>query len=175
MFNIFIILLVFFSGQTKSFDFNKHKKGAYVPGEVIVKFKDTVSPEAQTKFLTDTETFFDIKRNFKTKKSLVLQFNDAKTNVIEFINEHKSNSDIEYIEPNYKVWISEVPNTGDKYGYQWGLKNTGQTLMEIDGETSPAGSVGIQGTIGKDINIEPLWQKKEQIVALQKLQLLILV
>lgn len=162
MFNIFMIFLMSFGVQAKDLNYKKHKKGAFVPGEVIVKFKDAVDEKAQIKFISKLGVFAN-KKTLNNKIS-ILKLSDAKLNVLDAVKTLKNNPDVEYAEPNYKVWINKMPTKGAKYSNQWGLKNTGQTLTEIYDdddenvlETTPADSVGVTGKRGKDIEIEDLW------------------
>lgn len=131
---------------------------AYVPGELIVKFKDG-------KGLKSIRGF-DLSRNISSSLAVV-QFSN-KSNIQSAIQELKNNENIEYAEPNYIVsTIKEKKSIWEnlqdyrlgekthdpKFGDLWGLINNGNNEpASARGNSSPS------GVAGADINALNAWK-----------------
>jgi thermitase len=97
------------------------EKGKFVKGEVIVKFKEKVSVQAQDKALKNVNA--KVKADVDAVKSpfLVLEVGNVEA-VVKALN---NNPNVEYAEPNYILKATWTPN--DTYfspSYQYGLFNT---------------------------------------------------
>jgi thermitase len=126
---------------------------AYVPGELIVKFKNLKS----TKSLDGLEISKHISKNIA-----VVKFNE-KSSIDSLISRLKQNPNVEYAEPNYivkaiqttkSIWenLNSINTNDPKFNNLWGLVNTGNN--------EPAGSRGnssSSGVAGADINAIKAW------------------
>lgn len=94
--------------------------GEYVPNRVIVKFKAGQSAEALARFKDD------LKNEIQNKKTTALKLIDAelwefsKGSVPEVVAKWKNDPRIKYIEPDYIVRASVMPNDPD-YASLWGM------------------------------------------------------
>ncbi|WP_044022720.1 S8 family peptidase [Bacillus sp. SG-1] len=103
------------SAVNKSFE-----KGSYVKGEVVVKFKDSVSDAEKGNALkklgaTEIPDTDSVKSEFKVLKV---------GNVEAVVKALSKNPNVEYAEPNYNFSATWTPNDTYYQGYQYGLKNT---------------------------------------------------
>ncbi|WP_404456761.1 S8 family peptidase [Oceanobacillus kapialis] len=97
------------------------EKGSYNKGEVIVKFKDSVSLNSQEQILKDVNAKVQPSPNVVKSPFVVLEVGDVES-VVKTLN---SNAKVEYAEPNYILKAAWTPN--DTYfstSYQYGLFNT---------------------------------------------------
>jgi len=158
MFYIILFLSLLVSQDKNSY--KKDKKGSYKEGELLIKFKNTASVEAQSKFLDNLAYTKNYEKN-KYQDFIKLKFDKEEYSVSSLIQKYKYDDSIEYIEPNYIVSISSNPAY---YSNQWAIKNTGQTLQTV-GSSAPINNTNEliyeKGTSGKDINIEALWAEKD--------------
>jgi len=106
----------------------------YVPGELIVKFKDNNNSAKTNQFATKMQA-----KVVETSPDLGVELwkideRNAKLDVRELIEQHKNHPDIEYIEPNYLYSLNGTETTEDPNSLkQWGLHNTGE---EVNGNTA---------------------------------------
>jgi len=125
---------LFASGAAAGFDPGR----AYVPGELIVKFKPGV-PVARKALSVQGQKVRDFAfigaEHWKIGKSSV----EAAVAALE------ANPDVEYAEPNYLLYALETPND-PSLSLLWGLNNTGQA----DGGGTP-------GTVDADIDAVEAW------------------
>jgi subtilisin family serine protease len=97
--------------------------GAYVPGELLVKYKPSVRAEASEYFrsrwgITTVRTFRRIGvQHLKLPKDMTVE---------EALEIYGSDPDVEYVEPNYLRYKTATPNDAF-FDNLWGLHNTGQT------------------------------------------------
>jgi len=123
-----------------------HPATAYVEGEVLVKFKDSVD-FATTKTVLGAHGLewvrhFDWLSEHIHRHSGLVHAKDRTTAAL--IGELKRDSIIETVEPNYIRWTSALPNDPD-FSQLWALQNTGQTIN------------GTNGTAGDDIDFVAAW------------------
>jgi subtilisin family serine protease len=123
-----------------------HPATAYVEGEVLVKFKDSVD-FATTKTVLRAHGLawarhFDWLSEHIHRHSGLVRAKDRTTAAL--IGELKRDSMIETVEPNYFRWTSALPNDPD-FPQLWALQNTGQTIN------------GTNGTAGDDIDFVAAW------------------
>jgi subtilisin family serine protease len=108
--------------DTKFWNRGQQKKN-YKEGELIVKFKPSVSEEMRGKVHSrhGSEKIKDFRslntHHIKLRKGLSTE---------EAVTLYKADPSVKYAEPNYLLTIQTIPN--DFYfNYLWGLSNTGQT------------------------------------------------
>lgn len=122
---------------------NLHHPNKYVPGEVLVKFKDEASALGITSINGDGENH-QIKA-FSVNGRVIHQYKlDGTLSVDEAVAKYRSNPAVEYAEPNYLYWTKAIPNDA-KFETLWGLHNTGQTVN------------GTAGTPDADIDAPEAW------------------
>lgn len=130
--------------------FVSNKNVAFVPGEVIVKFKEGTS-QARVSQISGKISKAEIKSlsTFKSKKDesllKIIKFSEEDS-VVETIKSFQKEPEVEYAEPNYIYRAFKTAND-PSYNLLWGLKNTGQSV------NSTAGTSGI------DIKAEEAWEK----------------
>ncbi len=110
----------------------------YVPGEILIKFKDGTSL-IKTNLLhknINAQKLGEIK-NLKIQHIKLPE----ETSVEDAIDYYKSYPDVEFVEPNYIVRTVAIPNDPG-YIQQWGLNNTGQ----------------FGGIPGADISAQKAWE-----------------
>ena len=118
-------------GLNKKQGVKKEQKLNYVPGEILVKFKEQKINLEQSSGRTKAKQFavsknLDKKEDIRKSNISVLKIKDAKT-VEEKIAELKNDSSVEYVQPNFQYYPLAVnPNL-------WGLHNTGQSVNGISG------------------------------------------
>jgi len=119
-------------------------RAAYVPGELIVKFREGTSP-ARAAHITGGKGAAGMKALYtrgagyaSTLKKITLA---ASQSVESAVKEFSKHPEVEYAEPNYIYRASAVPSDAS-YGHQWGMNNTGQEVN------------GLTGTADKDIGAQ---------------------
>lgn len=115
----------------------------YVPGEVLVKFRD----EASSSGITSLNRDMGAKelRAVSAHTGVIHQYKlDGALSVDEAVVQYQRNPAVEYAEPNYLYQLHVLPNDA-QLGTLWGLHNTGQA---VDGRT---------GTADADIDAPEAW------------------
>lgn len=109
----------------------------FVPGEIIVKYRDdkinlTKSKDEKTKEDLNKKFKLEKKDEFKSQNISLLKITDGKS-VEEKVKELKKDSNIEYAEPNYRRYLANI-DTNDTYkNLLWALHNSGQNVNETTG------------------------------------------
>ncbi|MBZ0165624.1 MAG: S8 family peptidase, partial [Candidatus Omnitrophica bacterium] len=93
----------------------------YVPGEVIIKFKENI-PENRRQGMAARLGLRRMRRNNRMGTDRFRIPHHRKMQ--EFIEECRKDPDIEYVEPNYLVHLHYTPND-EFFSYQWNLDNPG--------------------------------------------------
>jgi len=112
----------------------------YVPGEVLVRFKESASMAAANYVHSRIDSVLveevpgGIER-VKIKDGLTVE---------EAVEEYLKNPEVEYAQPNYIKHIYTVPND-TSFNELWGLHNTGQAVN------------GTAGTVDADIDAPEAW------------------
>lgn len=115
-----------------------------VKNEIIVKYKDESKKDKVKQALTGKlSSKIAVKKNYSKNKIELLEI-DSTSNVEQIINELKSDPNVQYAQPNYKLNISEMPSDA-RFPEQWGLYNIGQTVA------------GLTGNVGTDIHALDAW------------------
>lgn len=122
----------------------------YVPGEIIVKFKDGTNEKQKSNIRRSNSMQLG---ETKIKAQVLNQIGPANlerwkldgAETVEKIQaELEKLADVKYAEPNFYVYPLAIPND-TSYTRQWGLNNTGQPLD------------GVTGTAGSDMEMEEAW------------------
>ncbi|KNY30125.1 S8 family serine peptidase [Pseudobacteroides cellulosolvens] len=114
--------------------------------EVIVKYKNKAKRTTVKERITSKRSA----RKLMSKKYLdnfqmeVVEIEDGES-MDSILDELKSDPDIEYAQPDFKLNSYVVPQDDDRYAEQWGLSNSGQNVM------------GQVGTAGVDIRANEAW------------------
>ena len=146
---IIVVVISFFltapvglSGQNGHSKRSKAHGATYVPGELLVKYKDSVRSVAAEYFRSRwrVSTLRSFRRigvqHVKLPRDMTVE---------EALEIYRSDPDVEYAEPNYLLYgTARTPN--DKFFSElWGLHNTGQPVD------------GITGTADADIDAPEAW------------------
>lgn len=119
---------------------------SYVPGEILVRFR---SPALETKAVTlqrlGAVANADLGSTGFTRVKL-----DAGDDVAQALARYRNDPEVESAQPNYRYVPQQLPNDA-RFGEQWALRNTGQTVWQ--GPSFPNNP----GTAGSDLGLEPAW------------------
>jgi subtilisin family serine protease len=115
---------------------------AFVPGELLVKFRAEVRKEAAA----DYREWFDI----STRKTFAINgYQQVKlpegADIEEALELYLEDPDVEHAEPNYFVHVAETTPGDAEFARLWGLHNTGQNVN------------GTSGTADADIDAPEAW------------------
>jgi len=124
-------------------------KNLFVPGEIIVKFKEKteitqLSVNNQMSIGINSVDKLNVKYGVLSAERISKESNSLLSNVYKFtvpkdsdirsiINEYSNDPNVEYVEPNYIVFLNSIPND-PLFNKQWGLHNTGQTGGVVDAD-----------------------------------------
>ncbi len=144
---------------------NKELLDEYVPGEIIVKFKENRVDLKRAAGITKARQFasrqdLSVKENLRRVNVSVFE-TDEKENIEEVIDRLESDPDVQYAEPNYTRSLAasgggagggsgvRISIDDPSFALQWALENTGQ---EVDG-TSGTNDADIDGKETLELNI----------------------
>jgi len=131
------------SGAFTRLSGSESQPAQYVPGELIVKFRDAAS--AATIAAAHNAAGG---RTLKTFSAGTNRLHHLKLNpgvvVEDAVSQYQQSPAVEYAEPNYLYQASAIPND-TLFTTLWGLHNTGQTVN------------GTAGTVGADIEAPDAW------------------
>jgi len=102
---------------------NKSSSAAYVPGEILVKFKQNADLIAVN---TIHSNISNVKKNSFNELRVHHVKLSSELTVEEAVQLYSDDPNVEYAEPNYIVSINTIPDDTD-FNELWGLHNTGQT------------------------------------------------
>ncbi len=104
----------------------------YVPGEVLVKFRDEASSSG-IQSLNMVAGATEI-RVLSVNARMIHQYKlEGALSVDEAVSKYRSNPAVEYAEPNYLYWLQATPNDA-QFGTLWGLHNIGQVVNGTAGK-----------------------------------------
>lgn len=129
--------------------------GAYVAGEVLVKFKPVYS--AQDRTVTIASRGHAVHADLNQPGLVQVKVGSGQT-MEQVLAAYQNDPSVEYAQPNYIYHTTAVPND-TQYGQLWAFKNTGQTVNNslTQPPSSPIYSTSNPGAPGNDINIEKAW------------------
>jgi thermitase len=145
---LFLIGLLFLLFQPKSSQRQQSllptqpptKKQEKAQGQILVKFKPSVTDETIASLLTPLHA--SVQKKIKGIDISVVSVPPGQEDAV--LQVLQKNAVVQYAEPDYIQSVQMIPN--DTYfANQWGLKNTGQIIG------------GKQGTAGKDIALTDAW------------------
>ena len=128
--------------------FPSTRRASYVPGELIVKFREGTSPARAARIIggkgaVGMKALYTRRAGYaSTLKKITLS---ASQSVEGAVKEFSRHPEVEYAEPNYIYRASMAPNDAS-YARQWAMKNNGQEVN------------GVTGTNGRDIGAEAAWE-----------------
>jgi len=125
----------------------KPHMGEFVPGEIIVKFKEKteISPKTADDHLSigiESLDKLNVKHSVISSEKILKETASSLSNIYKFtvsegsdilsvVKEYNEDINVEYAEPNYICYLNNIPND-PLFGQQWGLYNTGQTGGVVD-------------------------------------------
>ncbi len=125
------------------------KRRDYVEGEILVKYKEIEINLETFSGRTAAINFSKVmsmekKEDLKKSNISVLKIKDGKT-VEQKIAELENDPRVEYVEPNYLYYSSEIATDDTHKGLLWGLHNIGQTVNAVT------------STLDADIDVPEAW------------------
>jgi subtilisin family serine protease len=120
------------SGGMTALSGNVRHPAHYVPGEVLVKFRD----EASSPGIKSLNVDMGAKelRAVSVKTGVIHQYKlEGALSVDEAVLKYRSNPAVEYAEPNYLYSLQAMPSDA-QFGTLWGLHNTGQAVNGTAGK-----------------------------------------
>jgi subtilisin family serine protease len=131
------------SGRMTTLSRDRHHPTKYVPGEVLVKFREEAS-SLGIKSANLAADAHEIKA-FSVNGRVIHQYKlDSTVSVDEALLKYRSNPAVEYAEPNYLYWLKRIPSDAE-FDTLWGLHNIGQAVN------------GTAGTTDADIDAPEAW------------------
>jgi subtilisin family serine protease len=113
----------------------------YVAGEVLIKFKTTVSTQEVS---TQVKSYgIEVVKTFG-KLNVMRCKMVSETNMEDLLARLRKDPNIEYAEPNYIYHILETTPNDPSYPQQWALNNTGQTGGTSDADIDAPEAWSIQ-------------------------------
>ena len=99
----------------------------YVPGEVLVRFRDDVSAAAMSE--AHDAVGAEVRTTFAIVPNLQLVHLTSSADVVDAVARYTARAEVLYAEPNMRLWIDDVDLTPNDplYPSMWNLNNTGQT------------------------------------------------
>jgi subtilisin family serine protease len=111
------------------------KQSEYAPGEVLVKFRPGISSSVAR--ATHRSIGFALIKQFRRIRVDHVKIPDDRS-VEGAIAAYRLHPDVEYVEPNYYRYATDVPGPlfpdDHLFGLMWGLDNTGQTGGTFDAD-----------------------------------------
>ena len=141
--------------QVAAVSFEPAGTGAYVAGEVLVKFKPVFS--AQDRTATVAARGHAVHAHLNQPGLVQVKVGTGQT-MDQVLAAYQNDPGVEYAQPNYIYRTAAVPDD-EHYGQLWALKNTGQTVNNAltQPPSSPIYSTNNPGAPGNDMGIEKAW------------------
>jgi len=129
------------------------KKAKYVSGEVIVKFKTGEISLSGQAGLSKAKNFaaskkLSLKGSVKKQNIVIFKINDSRS-VESVVQELKKYPSVEFAQPNFIYYPTEISSNDTYKNLLWGMDNTGQIVN------------GTAGTAGADIDAPEAWAISE--------------
>ena len=122
----------------------------YAPDQIIVKFKvgtsdDTISViNSKNKVVSSEKIMKKNPKAVENEKTKILKKHGLdriyllklpkNSDVNEMVGKYNKNPDVEYAEPNYKVYVDATIPNDDYFSLLWGMHNTGQSEGTVDAD-----------------------------------------
>lgn len=141
--------------QVSAVSFEPVGTGAYVAGEVLVKFKPVFS--AQDRTATVAARGHAVHADLNQPGLVQVKVGGGQT-MEQVLAAYQNDPSVEYAQPNYIYRATAVPND-TQYGQLWAFKNTGQTVTNAQTQppSSSIYSINNPGAPGNDMGIEKAW------------------
>ena len=123
------------------FPIEKQNSIEFVPGEILVKFKEGIN-RSEISALNSYMRTQEIRRIEPIKVSRIKLPPDI--SIEEAVSNYKLDQNVEYAEPNYIYHLTVIPNDSN-FSNLWGLHNIGQQVN------------GVPGTMDADIDAPEAW------------------
>lgn len=141
----------------RDFSLTETSQSKAVPDEVIVKFKkdkinlsSTFSLSSQLrKLIFNWTNDYEMEETLKSGNLMILKIKPGES-IDEVIKVLTADSNVEYVQPNYKSEFSTLSIDDTHKANLWGLENYGQTITKSNGVTA-------SGTSGADIDLRRAW------------------
>lgn len=148
-----LTLMIASSGDSSAFKVIHANAPKFVPGEMIVKFKNEISARSRGSIL-QSSGYLRAKTLDRAGgiHQVTLRGGESVDVAVEAM---RRNPDVEFAQPNFIYHALTVPND-PSFGQLWGLRNTGQTIVQSNGPEGPT-SEGNPGTANKDMGMEKAW------------------
>ena len=117
-----------------------HEGHEVAAGQVLIKFNAAANAQGRQ----DMQWLEDIDRADAVNDAGVMRMHSRSKDTGTLIRDLERRGDILYVEPDYIVHSTAVPND-PSYGQLWAMKNTGQAIL------------GSTGTAGADIGAQSAW------------------
>jgi subtilisin family serine protease len=121
---------------------------SYVEGELLVKPIAHISHSAATQFILASGD--EVKKELDSNGLMLIKLAMNET-VESAMTRYKATSAYETVQPNFRYYASATANDSS-YAQLWGLKNTGQTILNSSYSTHNP------GISGNDIDAELAWE-----------------
>ena len=130
----------------------KPRKAEFVPGELIVKYKNGTDVTTR-----DAMSNRSGRKKMRTlARSMIHQIQLRSDETVESaMAAYQDDPDVESVQPNYIYHALAAPND-PLYSQQWGLKNSGQTILQAN-SFDTIDSTNNPGTAAKDMGLEAAW------------------
>src|ERR1700687_1167829 len=116
--------------RTKEARYAGESPDQYVPGEVLVKFKETTATKARAQSIGRqlSQELEELDRAGLVR----IKLKDGQ-GLAEALSAYQGDPEVEYVQPNYIYKLQALPND-PLFGQMWGLKNAGQAVMRNPGQ-----------------------------------------
>ena len=138
---------------------NQDSRENYVPGEVLVKFRQGRINLLNTKGRSDAEQVlsrknFTLKEHIRKSNISVLK-TVANEKIEDAIKRLQSDPNVEYAQPNYRYYPTGLNTNDPSRDKLWSLNNFSQTIGDVNHPELT------NGTPGADIHASPAWAYSE--------------
>jgi len=124
-------------------------RAAYVEGEVLVRYR----PFGTTNDRLNMVSRLGVQEVRHVSNYQLLQVRlPAGQSVEQAVRAFSADPQVEFVQPNYIYRLLAFPND-PLFGQQWGLRNTGQTVINADFATNNP------GVAGSDMSLEQAWNE----------------
>lgn len=165
----FFLLVTFLSNENAITDESKFilrsldpvRSEKFVSDRVLVKMKSRGFNKSSIRVsgvsLKGSDFGGEIQKLDSDGQTLAVTIDTRSESVATAIEKLKSNSDVEWAQPDYIYTKSTVPND-ENYGLLWGLKNSSQTIAKQHA-LHGLYNAGNPGANGNDMGLEAAWSK----------------